>query len=77
MRAVKSISLIGTRHSHGPNKTANTMKLKTTVQTTASLWRLNLRHDSRPGDCADGLATKALLSVEGDARVEPAIQNIC
>jgi hypothetical protein len=50
MRAPKSISLIGTRQSQGPNKTASTMMLSTTVHKTANLCRLNLRQASLPGE---------------------------
>ena len=47
--AEKSMSLIGTRHSSGPNATARIIASRITALTTASRWRRKRRHASRPG----------------------------
>src|SRR6185437_2774507 len=80
--AAKSISLIGTRQTSGPNRTARTIASSTTVLAIASLWRRKRRQASRPGETRAflaGLAATAApvgASTESDAGVEPAIKEI-
>src|SRR5665213_4601248 len=76
-RAVKSISLIGTRQTSGPNKTAKAMAVRITTLTTAMRWRRNFRHASSPGAMrrrrpSSGRATSTVR----DAWVKPAIDDI-
>src|SRR5450759_1345298 len=76
-RAVKSISLIGTRQINGPSKTAKVTAVRITTLATAMRWRPNLRHASSPGDMrrrrpSSGRATSTI----GDAWVKPAIDDI-
>src|SRR5581483_11354004 len=78
-RAVKSISLIGTCHSSGPARIAITMATSRKLLASASRCRRKRRQASRPGEkcrarpCA---GAGAAASIEGDARVEPAIEEI-
>src|SRR5262245_51903105 len=76
-RAVKSISLIGIGHSHGPATIASASSASTTTLAAASRWRRNRLSASRPGEkrrLRD--AGAAAASTEGDAWVKPAIQDI-
>src|SRR3954471_5602150 len=76
-RAVKSISLIGTRQIQGPIKIANASSASTTTLTPARRWRRKRRSASRPGENARLRgATAGAASTEGDAWVKPAIQDI-
>src|SRR6202012_4412795 len=78
--AVKSMSLICTRHSNGPNSTARIMADRITELATARRWRRKRRHASVHGVTwrAGGLrrAATGAPSAVGDAWVEPAIQQI-
>src|SRR5262245_17117067 len=47
-RAVKSISLIGTRHAQGPTRTPTTMIARMMAPASASLCRRKRRHASAP-----------------------------
>src|SRR3984957_10880401 len=76
-RAVKSISLIGTRQTSGPNTTADASTARITMLATAMRWRRNFRHASRAGEIrrrrpSSGTAT----STVGDAWVKPAIDDV-
>src|ERR1700731_2388265 len=76
-RAVKSISLIGTRQISGPSRTAEVTTVRIITLATAMRWRRNFRHASRPGETrrrepSSGRAT----STVGDAWVKPAIDDI-
>src|SRR5258706_1252815 len=83
-RAPKSISLIATGHSHGPNTTPATMMTRIKAPIKASLCRLKRRHmscasetDRRGRGTGGGRGGEARRrSAEGDARVEPAIEEI-
>src|SRR4029450_778888 len=69
-RALKSMSLMLTRQTKGPNTTARIRTSSKTALTTASLWRGWRRQVSRRGD------QTGRRSAEGDARVKPAIKDI-
>ena len=76
-RAVKSISLIGTRQINGPNRTADVSTVRIATLATAMRWRRNFRHASKPGEMrrrrpSSGTTTSAV----GDAWVKPAIDDI-
>src|SRR5215469_5137329 len=75
--ALKSISLIGTRQTTGPNATANTINTKTTMLATAGRCRRNRRQVSVPGETrrARAMPSCPALAV-GNARVEPAIEHV-
>src|SRR5882672_1390375 len=76
-RAVKSISLIGTRQTNGPNRTAAVSTVRMTTLATAMRWRRNFRHASTPGERwrrRPSSGTRA--STVGDAWVKPAIDDI-
>src|SRR5204863_1092896 len=76
-RAVKSISLIGKLQRRGPSRIASTMAIRTAALTNARRWRRNRRHASRPGEkCRARAGTAAPASAEGNAWVEPAIDDI-
>src|SRR5262249_61821548 len=76
--ALKSMSLIGTGKSSGRNATPSTINAKMAALATASLCRQNLCHvpcrrvEARSVSLA---LTSAGLAI-GDARVEPAIENV-
>src|SRR5690242_4649301 len=80
--AAKSISLIGTRQTSGPNKTAKTIASNTTALAIASLCRRNRRQASRLGEKRAFFAgltaaeTPVGASTVSDAGVEPAIEDI-
>src|SRR5260370_24062169 len=80
--AVKSISLIGTRHTSGPSRTASTITSSTTALPMASLWRRKRRHASRPGEKRALLAGLPTMTAPAggsagrDAGVEPAIEDV-
>src|SRR6516164_9951362 len=75
--ALKSMSLIGTRHNNGPNATASNIAAKMTALAAANRCRRNRRQISTPGEVrsAPPMNSCPTLAV-GDARVEPAIENI-
>src|SRR5687767_8600474 len=70
------MSLIGTRQTSGPRTTISTISARITTLASASRWRLNRRHASRPGE--NGRARTAAMGTlaVGDARVEPAIEQV-
>src|SRR5262245_6216202 len=76
-RAVKSMSLMATGHRLGPSTIAAIIKARMTALAKARRWRRNLRHASKPGET--GRARRrppGATSTEGDAGVEPSIQDI-
>src|SRR5471032_2674676 len=77
-RAEKSMSLICSFHTSGPNATINTITESTTSPATASLCRRKRRHASAAGETlrmrAGATATGALAVA--DAGVEPAIEQV-
>src|SRR5215471_15964519 len=76
-RAVKSISLIGTRQSRGPIKIASASSVSTITLTAARRCRRKRRRASRPGEKRRSLRTGArATSTVGDAWVKPAIDDI-
>src|SRR3954453_9967419 len=71
------MSLIGTRHSSGPNATASAIKARMAVLATASLCRRKRRHISPAGDaCSPRAMPSGTALAVGDARVEPAIEDV-
>src|SRR5882724_52492 len=76
-RAVKSISLIGTRQISGPSTTADVSTVKITTLATAMRWRRNFRHASKPREVRRGRPSNGTVtSTVGDAWVKPAIDDI-
>src|SRR5262249_30610887 len=76
-RAVKSISLMGTGQSVVPSRMASTMAMRMTPPATARRCRLNRRQASSPGEKRRPLVrAPAPTSVEGNARIEPAIEDV-
>src|SRR5882757_1527603 len=76
-RAVKSISLIGSRQTSGPRKTADVSSTRITTLATAMRWRRNFRHTSKPGESRRGRSSSgAAISAVGDAWVKPAINDV-
>src|ERR1700692_4142256 len=76
-RTVKSISLIGTRQTNGPNTTADVSNARITTLATAMRWRRNFRHASKPGEmCRSRPSSGTVTSAIGDAWVKPAIDDI-
>src|ERR1700681_351323 len=76
-RAVKSISLTGTRQINGPSTTADVSAVKITTLATAMRWRRNFRHASKPGETWRGRPSSGTAtSTVGDAWVKPAIDDI-
>src|SRR5262245_48114447 len=76
-RAAKSMSLIGTDQTVVPSRMASTMAIRMTPLATARRWRLNRRQASSPGENRRPLARPpAPISVEGNARIEPAIEDV-
>src|SRR5687768_1940889 len=78
-RAVKSMSLIGTRQMSGPKSTARTITVRITVPRTARWWRRKRRPTSAQGELlrarfagSGGTSPSAV----GDAGVEPAIEQV-
>src|SRR5688572_3641197 len=75
--AAKSMWLIGMRQTYGPIRMASTMRPSTPVLMTASRCRRKRRHASRVGENVGArVVAGAATSAEGDARVEPAIEDI-
>src|SRR5215831_15804236 len=76
-RALKSISLMGTGHSHGLTSTAVTITARMIAPRKARRWRRKRRHASAPGRTSgrDG-APPAASSAVNDAGVEPAIHDV-
>src|SRR6516165_4276943 len=76
-RAAKSMSLIGTDHTVPPSKMASTIAMRMTPLATARRCRLNRRQASSPGENRRPLPrTPVPTSVEGNARIEPAIEDV-
>src|SRR6185503_10843919 len=77
-RAVKSISLIGTPQSQGPNTTANVMIERMIAPVSASRWRRKRRQASMPSEtCFSRRGSPPAASAVDDAGVEPAIEDVC
>src|SRR5262245_10820811 len=77
-RAVKSMSLMGTCHHSGPNTTVRMINAKMAALATAKRWRRKRRHDSRLGGTRLRAASaRSATSAVGNARVEPAIDEVC
>src|SRR5262245_20179613 len=74
-RAVKSMSLIATFQTKGPNSTSATISSSTIRLATAILWRLKRRQASAHGEVDARRFTAT--SAEGDAGIEPAIEQVC
>src|SRR5262245_22186759 len=76
-RAVKSMSLIGTVHTVVPSRMASTMAMRMRPLATARRCRLKRRQASSPGEKRRPHArTPAPTSGEGNARIEPAIEDV-
>src|SRR5262249_38510783 len=76
-RAVKSMSLMGTGQSVVPSRTASPMAIRMPPPAGARRCRLNRRQASSPGEKRRPLArAPAPTSVEGNARIEPAIEDV-
>src|SRR5215470_2838341 len=76
-RAVKSMSLMATGQIVGPSTIAAIIARRTTALAKANRWRRNLRHASKPGETRRERRRPAgATSTEGDAGVEPSIQDI-
>src|SRR3954454_4666757 len=77
-RALKSMSLICTRQTSGPNATIAIITSSTTSPSTASLWRLKRRHASSHGETLRRgcVAVATTGSAVADAGVEPAIEDV-
>src|SRR5271156_4042120 len=74
---LKSMSLIGTRHSSGPNATASAINARMTVLATASLCRRKRRQISPAGDARSPRAMPSSIGLAvGAARGEPAIECV-
>src|ERR1051326_4332350 len=76
IRAVKSISLIGTRQSAGPSTTARPIASRTIVLATARRWRRKRRQASSAGETWGASSRLAPASAVSDAGVEPAIEHV-
>src|SRR5260370_31606547 len=77
-RAVKSMSLIDTLQSAGPNTTASAMMMRMTAPATASRWRRKRRQASSAGEtCGARPSLAAPGSAVSNAGVEPAIEEVC
>src|SRR5437868_14601648 len=71
------MSFIGTRHSSGPNATANAINARMTALATASLCRRKRRQTSPAGDPRSTRTMPSAIGLAvGDARVEPAIEDV-
>ena len=75
-RALKSIALIGTLHSHGPMATPSTITSRINAPTSASRWRLKRRQMSWASETGFALLASSNGLTEADARVEPAIEDV-
>src|SRR5262245_24904179 len=76
-RGLKSISLMGTGHSHGLASTAVTITTRMIAPRNASRWRRKRRHASAPGRARGRAgAPAAAPSTVNDAGVEPAIHDV-
>src|SRR5450759_4949067 len=75
-RAVKSISLIGTVHNHGPVAKPMTITNKISAPTSANRCRLKRRQMSSESETVRARLKASGGLAERDARVEPAIQDI-
>src|SRR6187399_1565069 len=78
-RDVKSMSLIATFQTSGPNATMSTITVRTTRPMTASRCRRKRRHASAAGETLRrraGTAVSAAGLAVADAGVEPAIEHV-
>src|SRR6478736_4922814 len=79
-RDVKSMSLIATFQTSGPNTTMSTITLRTTRPMTASRCRRKRRHASAAGETLrrrrGAAAAPTLALAVGDAGIEPAIKKV-
>src|SRR3982750_2343006 len=76
MRAAKSMSLIATCHTNGPNAIARIMAARMMALAKASRWRRKRRQASSHGENGRSLRGAAATSAEGDARIEPSIEDV-
>ena len=76
MRAAKSMSLIATRHTNGPNAIATIIVNRMMALAKASRWRRKRRQASSHGENGRTSRGAAATSAEGDARVEPSIEDV-
>src|SRR3954465_6349901 len=76
MRAAKSMSLMATFQTNGPNAMARIIASKMNVLANAILWRRKRRHASSHGEKCRAGRCGAITSAEGDARVEPSIEDV-
>src|SRR4051794_15855535 len=76
MRAAKSMSLIATRHTNGPNAIDRIIRSRMIALANASRWRRKRRHASSHGENGRTWRGAAAISAEGDARVEPSIKDV-
>src|SRR5262249_45027923 len=72
-----SMSLMATGHRLGPNTIARIISNRMTAPASAKRWRRNRRQASNASDVERGRRAGALVaSSEGDAGVEPSIEDI-
>src|ERR1041384_7332785 len=77
IRAAKSMSLIATRHTKGPNAIDKIMISRMMALAKARRWRRKRRQASSHGENGRTLrGATAAISAEGDARVEPSIEDV-
>src|SRR4029077_4155520 len=71
------MSLIATFQTKGPSAIAAIIKTRTTALASASRWRRKRRHASSHGEkCRAWRCATAGTLAEGDARVEPSIEDV-
>src|SRR5262252_734478 len=76
-RAAKSMSLIGTVQTVVPSRMTSTIAIRMTALAIARRCRLNRRQASSPGENRRPRARAPVsTSVEGNARIEPAIEDV-
>src|ERR1700741_4468445 len=76
IRAAKSMSLIATRHTNGPSAIARIIASRMMALAKASRWRRKGSQASSHGENGRTLRGAAAISAEGDARVEPSIEDV-
>src|SRR5436190_6947878 len=76
MRAAKSISLMATRQTNGPSAIATIIITRTMALANARRWRRKRRQASSHGENGRILRGAAATSAEGDARIEPSIEDV-
>src|ERR1044072_9161612 len=79
MRAAKSMSLIATRHTNGPNAIARIIAARMMALTNGSRWRQKRRQASSHGETGrtfPGPAATSGTLPERDARIEPSIEDV-